>query len=96
MNNMVNKLLEKFGSNYRLVSFQQLNERRTDAQELGRLIAQQAYEKWIEEMNQRNLELQERGKELKRRLACAISSAHYYRKKAAKLEGKPVQDTTGS
>lgn len=93
---MVNKLLEKIGSNYRLVSFEQLNERRTDAQELGRLIAQQAYEKRIDELNQHHLETQERLVELKRRLACAISSAHYYRKKAAKLEGKPVQDTSGS
>ena len=90
MNNMVNKLLEKIRSNYRLVSFQQMNERRNDAQELGRLVAQQAYEKRIDELNQQHLGTQERMVELKRRLACAISSAHYYRKKAAR------QDTTGS
>jgi hypothetical protein len=90
VNNMVNKLLEKIGSNYRLVSFEQMNERRNDAQEIGRLVAQQAYEKQIDELNQQHLELQERERELKRRLACAISSAHYYRKKAAR------QDTSGS
>ena len=33
---MVNKLLEKIRSNYRLVSFEQMNERRNDAQEIGR------------------------------------------------------------
>ena len=84
----INKLLARTGSQYCLVSFQHLNERTRDAQELGRVVAQQAYEKKLDELNRRHLELQERVVELKRRLACAISSAHYYRKKSSK---KPVE-----
>ena len=83
-NNWVNRLLARTGSQYRLVTFQHLSERSRDAQELGRVVAQQAYERRIDELNRRHLELQERAVELKRRLACAISSAHYYRKKASK------------
>jgi hypothetical protein len=84
----INKLLARTGSQYRLISFQHLDERTRDAQELGRVVAQQAYERRIDELNKQHLELQERVVELKRRLACAISSAHYYRKKSSK---KPVE-----
>ena len=100
-NNWVNRLLARTGSQYRLVTFQHLAQARYDGMALAEATRQYERQQLLEQINaanaraeaaeQREADLQERAVELKRRLACAISSAHYYRKKSSK---KPAETET--